>query len=110
MKKVFIYSSHPLLGRGIEHLLRQETNVSIVGIETDLDCALKRVQELHPDLVIVDSCDAEATRALLVMRLLQDSGPCVVGINLQNNSIIIYHGESRVVKDVSDFVRAVQSE
>src|SRR5689334_20710361 len=110
VKRVFIFSSNPLLGHGIEVLLCQEASLDIVGIETDLDCAMERITALQPDLVIVDASDSDATRALLMMRILKGLGPCVVGLNLQDNNIWIYHGECRTVRDVSDFVRAICSE
>lgn len=110
MKRIFIYSSHALLARGIEVLLRQGSNLEIVGTETDLDCAMERITTLQPDLVIVDAGDSDPGRALLVTRILKGLGPCVVGLNLQDNSICIYHGECRIVREVADFIRAIESE
>jgi len=41
MKHVFVLSSHPLFGQGVESLLRQEKGLEIVGRETDVDKAIE---------------------------------------------------------------------
>jgi DNA-binding NarL/FixJ family response regulator len=72
MKRVFWLTSHPLFSQGIESLHRQEAEVEIVGRETDVDKAAERIQELRPDVVIVDSNDAACDPALEVLRLLEE--------------------------------------
>jgi DNA-binding NarL/FixJ family response regulator len=62
MKRIFILSSYPLFGQGVESLLRQETGLEIVGRETDVDKAMERIKELRPDGVIIDSCDMSTDR------------------------------------------------
>ena len=40
MKSIFVLSSHPLFGQGVEILLRQEAGLDIVGRETNVDKAM----------------------------------------------------------------------
>ncbi len=109
MKRVFIISSHPLFGKGIESLLRWEEGLSIVGHEASSTRALERIKALEPDVVILDCSDSDASQALTVMRLFKEtSRPCVIGLDLADNTITIYHGEQRTIRDVRDFVEAVQ--
>ncbi len=111
MKRVFILSNHPLFGKGIESLLRWEEGLTIVGHEINPDRAMEQIKTLQPDVVIVDCNDAEAARALTVMRpFKQGARPCVIGLNLSDNTISIYHGEQRPVQDVRDLIAAVQSQ
>ena len=110
MKRVFILSSHPLFGKGIESLLQWEDGLTIVGHEINPDRAMEQIKALQPDVVIVDCDDAEADQALTIMRLFrQGARPCVIGLNLSDNTISIYHGEQRSVQDVGDFIAAVQN-
>lgn len=110
MKRVFILSSHPILGKGIESLLQWEEGLTIVGHEIDPDRAMEQIKALQPDVVIVDCSDAEAARALTVMRpFKQGTRPCVIGLDLSENTISIYHGEQRPIQDVDDLIAAVQN-
>ena len=109
MKRIFILSSHPLFGRGVESLLRQETGLEIVGRETDVDKAIERIEELQPDVVIVDSADPAGDSTLVALHILREGvGTKVIGLNLQDNTIGIYRGEQRVVKGVKDLVEAIE--
>ena len=108
MKRIFILSSHPLFSQGVESLLCQKTGLDIVGREMDIDKALERLRELRPDVVIVDNSDAEAEFTPVVMCILRERlGTKVIGLNLQDNTICIYRGEQRVIKEVEDLVEAI---
>jgi len=109
MKRVFILSSHPLLSQGVESLLRQETGLDIVGRETDVDKAIGRIKELQPDVVIVDGSNPACDLTPAVLRILREGvGAKVIGLNLQDNTMCIYRGEQRVVKEVKDLVEAIE--
>jgi DNA-binding NarL/FixJ family response regulator len=110
MRRVFILSSHALFSHGVESLLRQEPGLEIVGWETDVDRAIERIQELRPDVVIFDNNDLEVDFRLVVMRILKEGlGTKVIGLNLGDNTICIYRGEQRVLKEVKDLVEAIEA-
>ena len=109
IKRVFILSSHPLFGQGVESLLRREAGLEIVGRETDVDKAVERIKELQPDVVILDSADPACDPTPAVMRILKEGlGTKVIGLNLQDNTLCIYRGEQRVVKEVKDLMEAIE--
>ena len=109
MKRIFMFSTHPLFGRGVESLLRRETGLEIVGRETDVDKAMERIKELRPDVVILDSGDPACDPTPAVMRILREGvGTKVIGLNLQDNTVCIYRGEQRVVKEVKDLLEAME--
>jgi DNA-binding NarL/FixJ family response regulator len=110
MRRVFILSSHALFSHGVESLLRQEPGLEIVGRETDVDRAIERIQELRPDVVIFDNNDPEADFRPVVMRILREGlGTKVIGLNLRDNTVCIYRGEQRVLKEVKDLVEAIET-
>lgn len=110
MKRVFFLSSQSLFGQGLESLLRREEGVDIVGREADIDLAIERIKALRPDVVIVDCTDPSCGPTSAVARLLKEGmGTRVVGVNLGNNSLCIYHGEERLVTDVGDLVKAIEN-
>ena len=60
-------------------------------------------------MVIVDSGHTVCDRAPAVMRILGAGLEIkVIGLNLEDNTLCIYCGEQRVVKEVGDLVRAIE--
>jgi DNA-binding NarL/FixJ family response regulator len=111
MKRVFLLSSHPLFGQGVESLLRRERGLEIVACETDVDQAVKRIKGLQPDVVIVDSSDPGVDLTPGVMGILKErAGAKVIGLNLQDNTLCIYRGEQRVIKETEDLIKAIELE
>jgi DNA-binding NarL/FixJ family response regulator len=109
MKRVLILSSHPLFGQGVESLLRQESRLEVVGREADVDQAMERIKELQPDVVVIDSADPAGDPTPALMCILREGvGIKVIGLNLQDNTVCIYRGEQRVVREVKDLVQAIE--
>jgi chemotaxis response regulator CheB len=109
MRRVFILSFHPLFGQGVESLLRREARLEIVGQETDADKALERLKEIRPDVVILDCAETACDPTPAVMRILREGlGTKVIGLNLQDNTLYIYRGEQRLVKEVKDLIEAIE--
>jgi chemotaxis response regulator CheB len=109
MKRVFILSSHPLFGQGVESLLRREARLEIIGQETDVDKAVERIKELQPNVVILDCAEPTCDPTPVMMHLLKEGlDTKVIGLNLQDNTLYIYRGEQRRVKDVQDLIEAIE--
>jgi DNA-binding NarL/FixJ family response regulator len=109
MRRVFILSCHPLFGQGVESLLRQEARLEIVGQETDVEQAVERIKEIRPDVVILDCAEPARDPTPVVMHLLREGlGSKVIGLNLHDNTLYIYPGEQRLVKEVKDLVEAIE--
>jgi len=109
MKRIFFLSSQPLFGQGLVHLLSREGRFDIVGRESDMELAMQEIKALRPDVVIVDNADPACEPMPAVMRLLKEGlGIKIIGLNLQNNTLCIYQGEERVVRDVDDLVKALE--
>ena len=107
--RVLILSDQSLFRLGVENLLRRETALEVVGCETDIDQALACMKELVPDVVLVNDADPSYDSTSVVMRLLEEgAGTKIIRLNLQNNTIYIYRGEQRVIKEVKDLVEAIK--
>ena len=63
-RNVLIASSHPLFGLGLRNLLQQRhaTGVQVVGMVATLQEALSAIDQLNPDLVVVDYDDDALNR------------------------------------------------
>jgi DNA-binding NarL/FixJ family response regulator len=111
MKRIFMISSYPLFGEGVEALLRQLGGIEFIGREADIDSAMAHIKEVGPDVVIVDdgcpACDAHT----IVMRVLREQpGTKVIGLNLQDNTLCIYREEQRIAHGVEDLKSAIVDE
>ena len=110
MKRVFIVSKHPLFGQGVENLLAQRGRVAIVGHEQDSEAALRCIQVLQADVVIVD-CDSKDTAlCALITRMLALAPPVkVLGVGLHDNTLYIFRREEKTVGTVEDLFDAIES-
>ena len=109
MTRVFVVSGFSLFNHGVEGLLLDEAGMEIVGREKNLDVALQRIKEVHPDVVILDSGSSEPDAASAVMRILGEGGEIkVITFSLNDNTMRIYCGGQRVITEVGDLVRAIQ--
>ncbi|MBN2333640.1 MAG: response regulator transcription factor [Deltaproteobacteria bacterium] len=52
--KVFIVEDHPIFSMGMSELINQEEDLEVCGDADNIASALKAIDLLHPDLIIVD--------------------------------------------------------
>ncbi len=108
MKRVVMLFSHPLFGRGVESLLCGQTGMEVVGWERDANEFIEHIQDLCPDVVLIDGSDPTCDPVPVMMRLLKEgTGAKVITLNVQNNTMCVYCGERRIVKGVEDLVQAI---
>ncbi len=110
MTRVLIVSSHEMFGQGVQSLLSQQTGLEICGRETDLDAALKRFEELKPDVVVLDVGDPSYGPMSAVIRIHRENVDRVIGLNLQDNTIHVLRGEQRTAHGVDDLVGAIKGD
>jgi DNA-binding NarL/FixJ family response regulator len=111
MKRVFMLSSQPLFSRGLEKLLGQQPDLEIIGREADASQALTCIQALKPDVVILDSKDWASTPSEVVAAVLKAAPHArLISLNLENDQIIVYHGERRTARNVDDLCAAISEE
>lgn len=67
--RVLLVDDHPIVRRGLHHVLRDEACIEVIGEAADGDEALARTQQLKPDVVVMDLTmpglnGVEATRSV----------------------------------------------
>ena len=53
-KRVLIVDDHPIVCEGLRLLINHESDLHVCGIEEDLNSALQAVEDLEPDIAIID--------------------------------------------------------
>ncbi|HOS41817.1 MAG TPA: response regulator transcription factor, partial [Spirochaetota bacterium] len=53
-KRILIVDDHPLICRGLAQVIDQEGDLRVCGDAGDINDAMKKIESLAPDLVVVD--------------------------------------------------------
>jgi DNA-binding NarL/FixJ family response regulator len=111
MVRVYILSDKDLFGQGVMRLLKSEREIEIIGKGAETDQAIKDIERLAPDAVIVESRDLIQDSVSTVARILGTSTTMkVVCLSLNDNKFHVYQGEQREARGVEDLVDAINSE
>lgn len=109
MTRVFLLFKNPMFRSGIESLLDCKPGMEIVGRADEPEQAIKLILEQRPDVIVVDNGDSEGKLSTVINSLMKLGLRIkVIGMNLQDNSVTIYHGEKRIVKEVEDLIEAIE--
>lgn len=108
-RRVLIASSHALFGQGLLSLLleRQDAGIQIVGMVSNLDQAMHALEELTPDLVIVDYDDQALNRDEFLARFVGGEKKLrVVLLSLQSaNEAIVYDRRTLAAAQIDDWLK-----
>ena len=94
---------------GLERILGQSETIKVVGQETNIDRAMARIDQLAPDVVILDGDEPPYdSMAFILTNLNARSIPKIIGLNLQNNNLRIYETQQWVARSVEDLIAAIK--
>jgi len=107
--RILIASSHPLFAQGINSLLdkRQEMDTEVVGIVSTINEALGAIENLEPDLVIVDYDDDQVNREEFLARFVEGEGRLrVVLFSLKEggDQAIVYDRRTMAASQIDDWL------
>jgi len=107
--RILIASSHPLFAQGINSLLdkRQEMDTEVVGIVSTIGEALRAIENLEPDLVIVDYDDDQVNREEFLARFVEgESRLRVVLFSLKEggDQAIVYDRRTMAASQIDDWL------
>jgi cytochrome c oxidase subunit 2 len=107
-RRVLIASSHGLFGQGLRSLLRAKygVGVEVVGMVSNLREALNALEELNPDLIIVDYDDEALNRDEFLVRFVESEKKLrVVLLSLQSGGeAIVYDRRTMAASQIDDWL------
>jgi len=105
--KVFLIGTHTLFCEAIRTVLRGE-GIEVMGMETDQQRALERVEALQPDVILVEG-DGEATGlAAAIFHFIHDkAGARLISLSFTTNQLSIYSRQQKMVSTTKDLIEAV---
>jgi DNA-binding NarL/FixJ family response regulator len=108
MKRIFIISDYLMFSRGLESLLSQEA-VDIVGQATNIDKAIKLIEETQPDVIIFYTNATPSASAPEIINILERYPDLkVINLNLQDNNLYLHWLKQSVIQGVEDLIAAIE--
>lgn len=112
--RILIASSHPLFAQGINSLLakRQEMDTEVIGMVSTISEALAAIENLKPDLVIVDYDDQQVNREEFLARFVEgESRLRVVLFSLKEggDQAIVYDRRTMAASQIDDWLEGWSS-
>ena len=112
-KVVVISRRESLLGRAVEYLTADEKEWMILQVSESLDlgCLVQKVEEAHPDIVII-SQDEPGHDEQLLARLHHDCPAVkkVIVVSLSENLLEVYSKQKFQVESVKDLFSEVEKQ
>lgn len=110
-KRVFIVSSYRMFGLGLESILGQKETIEVIGQETNIERAIERIDQLGPDVVILDGDEPPYKSLATILTIMAaQSVPKVIGLNLRNNNLRVYEARQWVATSVDDLIAAIEND
>jgi DNA-binding NarL/FixJ family response regulator len=106
--RTYIVYHHGLFAQGVRSVLETRRTVEIVGMETDVAKALRAVQSLQPEVIIVEECTGKHQPMRLGAFLHSATSGRVVTLSLDHDSATVYQRNRMAATDPADLVRAIQ--
>lgn len=104
-RRVFVIWKHPLFHEMIR-LLLERYQVELVGATSDSASAQDSIQDLAPDVVIIEETDNDEQVGEQTVAILQ-TGPRVIRLSMTENDLHIYQREQRTVGKVEDLMNLI---
>lgn len=107
-KRIFICSHRSLFSEGVEAFLLNDPELQVVGWETDPEAAVDRINEAHPDIVLLigDQPYHPCVDARCLLRQTVEAN--VVTLNLQADRVRVFRGEQYVVTEMHDLLEVIK--
>ncbi|MDX1521770.1 MAG: response regulator transcription factor [Anaerolineae bacterium] len=107
MTRIFIIYNHLMFGFGLVSLLAQNSEIEVLGYESNGQRALEQIKVLKPDVVILD--EDEPPHDTLLLQILKATPTIkVIGLSLHRNDLFIYQARQHSTADVDDLVGAIE--
>jgi AmiR/NasT family two-component response regulator len=104
-KRIVVLESDQLLNAGVQSFLSSLGYQQVHGVATHNEQSMMvAIEQLHPDVIIMDEESREANLGLLVPYLASDSTIRTIIMNIHNNQISIYEQRQVLVQQLSDFL------
>jgi DNA-binding NarL/FixJ family response regulator len=87
-KRIYLLDDHPIVRQGLGQLINEQADLTVCGAGPDAISALQAIEELSPDLLILDiSLDGPDGLDLLKRLKLRENPPPVLVLSMHDESL-----------------------
>ena|SRR3990170_6744513 len=105
-RRVFVFWIHPLFYTSVR-LLLNDPNIELVGAASDPAAAHEQIMGLQPDTIILEEGGETIFAEVFTYLLVRSSFRRIIGLNLDDNQLSVYHREQKTVGQVDDLLQLV---
>lgn len=87
---IMIVDDHPIVANGIQQLIDRETDMKVVNSVQDADSAVKSIDKIQPDLIIVDISLKGSTNGIDLIKGLKKRYPRIKSLVLSMHDENLY--------------------
>jgi DNA-binding NarL/FixJ family response regulator len=109
IQRVFLVWKHPLFYEGVRLLLDNHPEIEVVGATSERAQARNAIEELQPDIIIIESEENDDAISVDALRILEKSSwaPHVVCMSLWNNELREYQREQHTATQAEDLLNLI---
>ena len=105
-RQVYVIWTHSLFHESVR-LLLGHPDITLAGASADLATAREQIVQMRPDTIVIEEGQGGfAPPALEILRLCPMQTR-VIGLNLSDNTLKLYHYEQRVAERADDLLRLI---
>ncbi len=108
-RRVFVIWTHQLFHESVR-LLLNHPEVEWVGETSDHQAVQDEIIKLEPDTILIEEIEGSIPSEVMEILGTCHWGVRVIGLNLTNNKLSIYHREQRTVRQAEDLLRLILSD
>ena len=111
MKRIFIYARHSIFSQGLQQLLDAQPNFEVVGWESDPQAAVRCIEEVVPDTILIVHKNDRPDRLPEAWYLLRAvvGKTRIVALNAENNQACVFWGEQCAVSELGELMRLIEA-
>ncbi len=106
-RRVLFLSKQILFAQAVRSLIEATGDLQVIGIEPCTEMTVARVQELHPDIIIVD--DDDDTARTLHTLLDSASEVRIVRLALNESVMQVYEGHRVMAQTANDLIKVLSA-
>lgn len=109
-KRVVVLYSKSLFAAGIQSQLQNKDWLEIIRIDASEKGALEQIQDVAPDVIIIDSLDGGFVSGNAISDILsRNISAKIISLDLGSTEISIYHHEIQQVMSSDELIDAIRN-
>jgi DNA-binding NarL/FixJ family response regulator len=111
MRHILIVNNQSMFGQGMEHLLREEPGLEVHGCKGDRNSALEVIDQLQPDILVLDCTDMACESAMELVKLSTHRSKLkIILLSLDQTCACIIQREVRSTVDLDLLLDVIRSD